>query len=43
MFSPTSKESIKDLCNENGLEAEVIHSIRWLGNPIANKKPMVQW
>jgi hypothetical protein len=37
-FSPTNKETINELCNENGIESKVVHSMRWLGNPVANKQ-----
>jgi hypothetical protein len=37
-FSPANKEHIQDLCDENGIGIDIIHSLRWLGNPISNKK-----
>ncbi|EFP79348.2 uncharacterized protein PGTG_05669 [Puccinia graminis f. sp. tritici CRL 75-36-700-3] len=38
-FTPTNKATIADLCRENnGMDTKVIQSMRWLGNPQANKK-----
>jgi hypothetical protein len=37
-FSPTNPASILDLCNENEIVQQDIHSVRWLGNPVTNKQ-----
>ncbi|KAH9452597.1 hypothetical protein Pst134EB_016550 [Puccinia striiformis f. sp. tritici] len=38
-FTPTHKSTIKELCEQNeGMKPELIHSIRWLGNPQEDKK-----
>jgi hypothetical protein len=37
-FTPTNPSSLSDLCKENHIHPEHIHSARWLGNPQANKK-----
>ncbi|EFP90825.2 uncharacterized protein PGTG_16851 [Puccinia graminis f. sp. tritici CRL 75-36-700-3] len=38
-FTPTNKATIADLCRENnGMDSHSIQSMRWLGNPQANKK-----
>jgi hypothetical protein len=38
-FTPSNKATIADLCRENnGMNSQSIQSMRWLGNPQANKK-----
>ncbi|OAV88753.1 hypothetical protein PTTG_28929 [Puccinia triticina 1-1 BBBD Race 1] len=37
-FTPSNKSTLADLCKENLIHPDQIHSARWLGNPQANKK-----
>ncbi|OAV89487.1 hypothetical protein PTTG_10281 [Puccinia triticina 1-1 BBBD Race 1] len=37
-FTPSNKSTLAELCRENKIHPDHIHSARWLGNPQASKK-----